>query len=99
MVRRVVWAGKYRVLLFIGVGLGLLLTVFIVRQFMVVAQAHSSFENYYQFRGCQQLLTKDNSDATCRLGSGKVIKIVKYQDKWYLDGDLPNCWWGRSLCW
>ena len=26
------------------------------------------------------------------ISSGNVIKIVKYENKWYLDGDLPMCW-------
>lgn len=52
--------------------------------------AHSSFENYYKFRGCIQLLEKNDTYGTCKISSGEIIKIVKYQDKWYLDGDLPG---------
>jgi len=51
--------------------------------------AHSSFENYYNFRGCTELMEKTDTYGTCRISSGKTIKIVKYNDKWYLDGDLP----------
>lgn len=58
---------------------------------MILKKAHSSFENYYAFRGCVELLEKTDTYSTCKLSNGNEIKIVKYQDKWYLDGDLP---WG-----
>ncbi len=51
--------------------------------------AHSSFENYYKFRGCTELINKTSDYGICKTGSGETIKIVKYDDKWYLDGDLP----------
>jgi hypothetical protein len=50
--------------------------------------AHSSFENYYTFRGCTQLIEKTESYATCKLSSGDTIKLVKVGTKWFLDGDL-----------
>lgn len=52
--------------------------------------AHSSFENYYNFRGCVQLLEKTDTYGICKLSSGKIIEIVEYQNKWFLDGDLPS---------
>jgi hypothetical protein len=52
--------------------------------------AHSSFENYYNFRGCVQLLEKTDMYGTCKLSSGQTIKLVKIQNKWYLDGDGPG---------
>ena len=51
--------------------------------------AHSSFKNYYNFRGCVELLEKTDTYGICKLSSGKTIKIVKFQDRWFLDGDLP----------
>jgi hypothetical protein len=51
--------------------------------------AHSSFDNYYKFRGCQELINKTDDYGFCKLSSGEIIKIVKYNSKWYLDGDLP----------
>lgn len=53
--------------------------------------AHSTFENYYAFRGCQTLVDRTDTYGDCKLADGSTIKIVKYNDKWYLDGDLP---WG-----
>lgn len=74
-------------------------SVLAIDQLCTVQAAHSSFENYYVFRGCQQLLTRAETTATCRLSSGQIIKIVEVGNKWYLDGDLPVCWVGHSLCW
>ncbi len=55
-------------------------------------KAHSSFENYYAFRGCVNLIQKTDSYGICRLASGQEIKIVEYNGAWYLDGDLPGGW-------
>lgn len=82
------------ILILFAVGAGL-----VVRQGVYVTRAHQTFENYYAFRGCTKLLTKTDNAATCVTGSGQTVKIVKYDNKWYLDGDLPVCWFGRKLCW
>lgn len=60
-------------------------------QFVRVEHAHSSFANYYAFRGCVRLVSKSDATAVCALPSGKTIKLVKYKNKWYLQGDLPVC--------
>ena len=65
--------------------------------FAYLRKAHSTFENYYAFRGCAQLLEKTDAYGTCKINSGQVIKIVKYNSRWYLDGDLPTCWLGVCL--
>ena len=56
---------------------------------LYLQKAHSTFENYYAFRGCVKLLNKIDNYGFCELASGETIKIVKFKDKWYLDGDLP----------
>ncbi|HUC88970.1 MAG TPA: hypothetical protein VMR49_02980 [Candidatus Paceibacterota bacterium] len=75
----------------IGILLFLVIIIFTIGiiQFFVLRKAHSTFENYYKFRGCVQLIEKTNTYGTCKLSSGQIIKLVKYKDKWYLDGDLP----------
>lgn len=65
---------------------------FVLQQYLTVKKAHSTFENYYAFRGCTQLLSKTSDYGICKIDSGQAIKIVKYQNKWYLDGDLPVCY-------
>ena len=58
-------------------------------------RAHSTFEDYYAFRGCTQLLERTADYGICRTTGGDTIKIVKFKNKWFLDGDLPCgffCW-------
>ncbi len=62
----------------------------VIWQFFYLKKAHSTFENYYAFRGCKQLIEKTDNFGRCKLRGDKVIKIVKYQNKWFLDGDLPS---------
>jgi hypothetical protein len=54
--------------------------------------AHSTFENYYAFRGCQTLVDRTDTYADCKLADGSTIKIVLINGKWYLDGDGPGTW-------
>ena len=63
----------------------------LLHYFAYLRLAHSSFANYYAFRGCTELLTKTATDATCRLADGSTIKLVLFHNRWYLDGDLPAC--------
>lgn len=65
---------------------------FFVEQFFVLQKAHSTFENYYNFRGCVQLIGATTDSGICRISSGQIIKIVKIQNKWYLEGDGPGIW-------
>ena len=68
-----------------------------VSDWLYLRKAHSTFENYYAFRGCVQVLEKTADYGICKTGSGQTIKIVAYQNKWYLDGDLPWACLG-SMC-
>lgn len=69
----------------------IIILAFGVSKYLALRKAHSTFEDYYVFRGCSQLLNKTDTYGTCETSSGQTIKIVKYDSKWYLDGDLP---WG-----
>ena len=57
---------------------------------LYLRRAHSTFENYYKFRGCAELISKTDETGLCKLKDDKTIKLVKYRGKWFLDGDLPN---------
>ena len=67
----------------------LLIIAFAIYQIWFLNKAHSTFENYYSFRGCEKLISKTDDAGICQTNSGKIIKIVKFNNKWYLDGDLP----------
>ena len=61
-------------------------------EFFALQKAHSTFENYYAFRGCVQLINRTPDTATCKTNKGETIKIVQIQNKWYLEGDGPGNW-------
>ena len=73
------------------------ISVLLIEQFITLRSVHSSFANYYAFRGCRRLVKKTASYGICSLSNGKTIKIVKVQNKWYLNHDLPACWFGICL--
>lgn len=54
--------------------------------------AHTTFERYYAFRGCTQLIDRTDTYADCRLADGSTIKIVLINGRWYLEGDGPGVW-------
>ncbi len=61
-------------------------------------KVHSSFENYYAFRGCTRLVSRTDTEGVCQTASGQTMKIVQFQNRWYLNGDLPHCWFfGRCF--
>jgi len=72
--------------------IGIVVVIIGIHQFFTLRKVHSSFENYYAFRGCVQLLEKTNAYGTCRISSGQTIKIVEINNKWYLEGDGPGIW-------
>jgi len=65
------------------------IVVFGIYQIWFLRKAHSTFENYYAFRGCINLLEKTPDYGVCKTKSGETIKIVKFDNRWFLDGDLP----------
>lgn len=64
---------------------------FLVWQYNELKVAHSSFGNYAKFRGCSTITSQTATSGTCMTSSGQNIKIVEFQSKWFLDGDLPVC--------
>ena len=83
-------------LLLIATGLAIVaIVIFSVLQLQTLRKAHSTFANYYTFRGCVQLLTKTPTYGICKTASGSTIEIVLYHGKWYLNNDLPTGLWGH----
>jgi hypothetical protein len=81
--------------IFTALILGILVFSFGTYQVLYLRKAHSTFENYYAFRGCVQIIERKDDYGICKTDSGQNIKIVKYQGKWYLDGDLPWACMGK----
>jgi hypothetical protein len=77
--------------LFIG------LLAFGAYQVYVLNKAHSTFNNYYAFRGCVQLIKKEPTYGICKTNTGQTIEMVLYHGKWYLKGDLPIGFLGHFL--
>ena len=65
---------------------------FVLDQFFLLQKAHSTFDNYYAFRGCTQLISKTDTSGVCKTASGDTITIVEINGKWYLQGDGPGVW-------
>lgn len=64
--------------------------IIVISQIIYLHKAHSTFDNYYRFRGCVQLLNKTDTSAQCTLPSGQVITLEQINNKWYLQGDGPG---------
>ncbi|HUC01852.1 MAG TPA: hypothetical protein VMA75_03025 [Candidatus Paceibacterota bacterium] len=73
------------VILLLGAGLAL-------DQFFILQKAHSTFDDYYAFRGCVQLISTTTTSGICKTASGETITIVEINGKWYLQGDGPGVW-------
>ena len=70
----------------------LLIVIFGAVQFFDLRKAHSSFDNYYAFRGCTQLIQRTDTSGICKIASGATITIVEINGAWYLEGDGPGIW-------
>ena len=65
--------------------------VLAVSQIVMLQKAHSSFANYAAFRGCATVTSQTDATGTCTLANGQSITLVKFDNKWFLQGDLPVC--------
>lgn len=76
-----------------------ILAVIAAWQIATLRIAHSSFDNYAAFRGCETVTSRTGSMGTCTTNAGQSITIVKYDGRWFLKGDLPVCMIGfGSFC-
>ena len=82
--KKIIWA-------IVGI-IVVIIAAFAIDQFFVLQKAHSTFDNYYAFRGCVQLLSRTDTSGVCKTASGDTITIVLIDGKWYLQGDGPGVW-------
>jgi hypothetical protein len=80
---------KYRTIIIILAVLVIICAIWCVWYMKYLNKTHSTFENYYAFRGCTELLERTDTYGICKTDSGQTIKIVKFDNRWFLDGDLP----------
>jgi len=92
--RKIIDAGIFKNPLFISAAVAAVLVVlgFGIYQVRELRIAHSTFENYYAFRSCVQLIDKTDTYGDCKLADGQIIKLVLINGRWYLDGDGPGVW-------
>jgi hypothetical protein len=76
----------FALLVLVGIGYSTLATINRTRA------AHATFDSYYAFRGCTQLLEKTDTYGTCKTASGQTIQIILIDGKWYLENDGPGVW-------
>ena len=82
---------KNKIVVIILLILGVLIFILGINQSLYVSKAHSTFENYYAFRGCIKLIKRTKDYGLCKINTDQTIKIVKFKGEWYLDNDLPFC--------
>lgn len=70
----------------------IILAAVAIWQAVTLQKAHSSFANYAAFRGCATITSQSTASGTCTLPNGQTITMVKFNGRWYLNGDLPYCW-------
>ena len=87
---------KNKALIIILIVLLVAILVVGINYWLYLRNAHSTFDNYYAFRGCTELVQKTDTYGICKTQGGQTIKIVEYQGKWYLDGDLPWACLGKA---
>ena len=80
---------RYRSWIVVLVVIAVAVASFSVYQVLMLKKAHSTFENYYALRGCDKLISRTDTEGVCQLKNGDTIKIVKFDNRWFLDGDLP----------
>jgi hypothetical protein len=67
----------------------ILIGSFVAYQMITTIKAHETFEGYCKWRGLA-VESKGSDFGYCKnLSTGKVDKIVLFEGRWYLNGDLP----------
>ena len=78
--------------LIISIVLSLLVFGFMTYQVITTYQAHATFEGYCKWRHLD-VVNQSADFGYCKDAiSGQIFKMVLFNGRWYLDGDLPNNW-------
>lgn len=67
-----------------------ILISFFLYQFITIRNAHLTFEGYCKWRGLE-VVNQSADYGWCKSqATGQEFKMVLYNNRWYLDGDLPS---------
>lgn len=82
---------KNKKLFIASILISILCVSFVSYEFVTTYTSHSTFEGYCQWRGLT-VVNKSADFGYCQDENGNVFKMVLVNNRWYLDGDLPNNW-------
>jgi hypothetical protein len=83
---------KNKKLFIIFILIGIIFCGFILYQIITTYKAHETFAGYCEWRGLV-VINQSTDYGWCKDSvSGKEFKMVLVDNRWYLDGDLPNGW-------
>jgi hypothetical protein len=83
--------------IFLGILAFLVFLLFVsclIYQIVTTRKAHQTFEGYCHWRGLE-VVNKSADYGFCADKYGNEFKIVSFNGKWYLNGDLP--WGAKSI--
>ncbi|MDE1848871.1 MAG: hypothetical protein KGH55_02470 [Nanoarchaeota archaeon] len=60
-----------------------------IYQIITTYEAHAALEGYCHWRGLQ-VVNQSETFGYCKDSSGETYKIVLFDGRWYLNGDLPG---------
>ena len=80
---------KKKIIISIVVTLFILFGIFVIYEIITTYNAHKTFEGYCKWRGLAVESKSANFGFCKNFNIDKEYKIVLFENKWYLDGDLP----------
>ena len=80
---------KYKIIIIVCSVLILLFGAFVTYQVITTNLAHNTFDGYCKWRGLTVVSQTSDYGYCKNETNGMQYKMVLYQGKWYLDGDLP----------
>lgn len=84
MNKKILWVS-----LFISIVFTLAIFSFLGYQAVTTYHAHDTFVGYCHWRGLQ-VINQSSGFGYCGDNSGNTYKIIQYNGRWYLGGDLPG---------
>lgn len=80
---------RQKVGLVVVIAVFVLSSLFVAYELITTQTAHNTFDGYCKWRGLTVESKADNYGYCKDPKTNESFKIVLYEGKWYLDGDLP----------